>query len=351
MRRLAIHIVVSVWGLAALGPSRLEKKNVKHSKEFSHARNTMTAQAHCGSKKKRAVLFMVAEPRKRHTRSTSSTRRTGYLVLLLLLSGLVAGGAWWKEAELYGERRKAEPGPPKRRTWYSLEIQEDIRLVKTRKRLDRDYQLIIVETHYPHKVEVQYPQHWKLKPIQKVERTESGGEYPLPGGTQWLTSCVSRMAQSSEQSFAAAMQGLQTTLSQLVQSQRSAQWSKWVKSPETFKPESRSQELQMWDEWKFSSTHYIKAVDPEMGKLVDQVSANPKDDYGLGFMEESTKNMAIRLYGMLVTYIRGRPLQLIRHLGDSDGFKAWNILLKEMEPSTRQRSLALLTQLSRVTFV
>ena len=202
-------------------------------------------------------------------------------------------------------------------------------------------------------MEVQYPLHWKLWSVQgrgerKIERKEI--RYPLFSHIVWLASCVSRMANATEQQFVAAVTGLQETLSQLVSSQRSAQWSKWVKSPESFKPETRAQELQMWDEWKFSFTHYVKAVDPEMGRLIDQVSANPKDDYELGPMEEPTRNMAVRLYGMLVTYIRGRPLQLIRHLSDSNGFKAWNILSKEMEPSTRQRSLALLTQLSRVTF-
>ena len=185
---------------------------------------------------------------------------------------------------------------------------------------------------------------------EKADLRRATEKYPLLGHVKLLVSCASRMAGASEQRFASAFVGLQETLSQLVQSQRSAQWSKWVKAPEVFKPETRAQELQPWDEWKFSFSHYVKAVDTEMGRLLDQVSANPKDDYEMGPMKESTRNMAVLLYGMLVTYIRGRPLQLIRYLDDSNGFKAWNILSKEMEPSTRQRSLALLTQLSRVTF-
>ena len=35
---------------------------------------------------------------------------------------------------------------------------------------------------------------------------------------------------------------------------------------------------------------------------------------------------------------------------DENGFEAWQRLLKEMQPATRARSLALLTQLSRVQF-
>ena len=65
-------------------------------------------------------------------------------------------------------------------------------------------------------------------------------------------------------------------------------------------------------------------------------------------VEEPTKNMAIRLYGMLVTYIRRRPLQLIRHLKNSNGY----LVERDGAESsiTRQRSLALLTQVSRVRF-
>ena len=51
-----------------------------------------------------------------------------------------------------------------------------------------------------------------------------------------------------------------------------------------------------------------------------------------------------------MSYLKGRPLQLIRHVPQQNGFVAWALLLREMEPSTRQRGLALLTQLSRVVF-
>ena len=118
------------------------------------------------TQKRSAYLFMVAEPRKGRTRSTSPTLRFGCLLLLLLLGGLAAGGAWQAEAEFYGGRRGVEKGTLKRRTWYVFEIHADTSLIKTRKRLDQDHKLKILESHYPPKVEVQYPTHWKLWSIQ-----------------------------------------------------------------------------------------------------------------------------------------------------------------------------------------
>ena len=60
--------------------------------------------------------------------------------------------------------------------------------------------------------------------------------------------------------------------------------------------------------------------------------------------------MAVRLYGVLTSYLRNRPLKLVKHMRDENGFEAWQCLLKEMQPAKRARSLALLTQLSRVQF-
>ena len=48
--------------------------------------------------------------------------------------------------------------------------------------------------------------------------------------------------------------------------------------------------------------------------------------------------------------MRQRPPKLIRHVKSENGFEAWQSLLKEMQPATRARALALLSQLSRIQF-
>ena len=56
------------------------------------------------------------------------------------------------------------------------------------------------------------------------------------------------------------------------------------------------------------------------------------------------------LYSLLTSYLRQRPSKLIRHVKSENGFEAWQTLLKEMQPATRARALALLSQLSRIQF-
>ena len=54
--------------------------------------------------------------------------------------------------------------------------------------------------------------------------------------------------------------------------------------------------------------------------------------------------MAVRLYSVLTSYLRSRPLKLVRHMKDENGFEAWQRLLRDMQ------LVMLWTQLSRVQF-
>ena len=117
-----------------------------------------------------------------------------------------------------------------------------------------------------------------------------------------------------------------------------------MKTPDLFKPETRDQEIKQWSDWKFSFVNYVKGIEPQMAHSMKMVEDNLGGDF------DARKAMAVRLYGVLTSYLRGRPLKLVRHMKDENGFEAWQRLLKETQPATRARSLALLTQLSRVQF-
>ena len=88
----------------------------------------------------------------------------------------------------------------------------------------------------------------------------------------------------------------------------------------------------------------MKGIDPGMAHSMRLVEEN------LNEMTDDAKASSIRLYSLLITYLRNRPLKLIRHMRQENGYEAWQRLLREMQPVTRARSLALLSQLSRVQF-
>ena len=87
-----------------------------------------------------------------------------------------------------------------------------------------------------------------------------------------------------------------------------------------------------------------------MAHSMDMVGENVDANYDIGDMTGETKAKAVRLYSLLTSYLRQRPLKLIRHIKNENGFVAWQTLVKEMQPATRARALALLSQLSRIQF-
>ena len=123
-----------------------------------------------------------------------------------------------------------------------------------------------------------------------------------------------------------------------------------MKTPDLFKPGTRDQEIKQWGDWKFSFVNYVKGIEPQMAHSMKMVEDNLGGDFAFEDMTDATRAMVVRLYGVLASYLRGRPLKLVRHMQDENGFEAWQRLLKEKQPATRARALALLTQLSRVQF-
>ena len=94
----------------------------------------------------------------------------------------------------------------------------------------------------------------------------------------------------------------------------------------------------------------MKGLDPSMAASMDMVENNMDGSYKFEDMTDETKSRAVRLYSLLTSYVRQRPLKLIRHVKSENGFEAWQCLLMEMQPATRARALALLSQLSRIQF-
>ena len=151
------------------------------------------------------------------------------------------------------------------------------------------------------------------------------------------------MAEESLRQVAAALERLART-------QNAQGWARHLKAPDVFKPEGREAELRLWGDWKFGFLNYVKGLDPSMAASMDMVENNMDGSYKFEDMTDETKSRAVRLYSLLTSYVRQRPLKLIRHVKNENGFEAWQCLLKEMQPATRARALALLSQLSRIQF-
>ena len=122
--------------------------------------------------------------------------------------------------------------------------------------------------------------------------------------------------------------------------------SKFVKQPELFDPKDLEQELQMWGDWSFRFKSFMMVQDP---RFHDDMSQAEVAESFVSFADypDDRKERAVRLYALLSSYLRGRPLKLLRATQNADGFRVWRQLNDELAPRTRPRTLALAQALTR----
>ena len=62
---------------------------------------------------------------------------------------------------------------------------------------------------------------------------------------------------------------------------------------------------------------------------------------------EDTRERALRLYSVLASYLRGRPLKILKSVSSGNGYQVWRQLCDELQPRSRPRALALAQALTR----
>jgi len=119
-------------------------------------------------------------------------------------------------------------------------------------------------------------------------------------------------------------------------------WSKIIPKPETFKPKTRDEELQLWPEFQWIFRQYVGAVSPKMLELMDEVEHEPDVPMDHATMAESEVSHSRALYALLASLTKGRPLNIVRSVSDSNGGEAYRLLVRTLSPTSKSRALALL---------
>ena len=122
---------------------------------------------------------------------------------------------------------------------------------------------------------------------------------------------------------------------------------KVLKAPDTFSPNTIEEEVSQWGDWAFAFRNFLSFMD--WGYLTDLKMAEQRTapidstDYNGDFFEgrEDRKVRGMKLYSVLSSYLRNRPLKVLRAVDDMNGFEVWRRLTAELEPSSRSRSLAM----------
>ena len=158
------------------------------------------------------------------------------------------------------------------------------------------------------------------------------------------------MAAGAATAAAAASQAAAAVLSTTEQFRRTDLLRTLVQKPDVYKPATRDQEIESWSDWKHGLKNYLSVVDAKYVEEMEVIESDPSRPSSISTMADDTKRRARELYSILVSFMRGRPAKLARAITDQNGYEVWRTLTMEMQPSSRQRQLALVAQLSTVRF-
>ena len=107
------------------------------------------------------------------------------------------------------------------------------------------------------------------------------------------------------------IQPLVDALNALVAGQQVAGFSTHIKAPEVFKPETRGDEVQKWQDWKFAFENFVGVVDPTMAEEMKD-AAQKADEIVFSVLTDERKRRAEKLYSLLSSLMKNRPLRLVR---------------------------------------
>ena len=126
-----------------------------------------------------------------------------------------------------------------------------------------------------------------------------------------------------------------------------ANFSKLLQRPDVFRPKDREEELTLWYEWAWTFKQWMLAVSPEIHGHLIEIEKDLSSEIDELSVSDDAMALSNKLYAVLTTMLRERPLQILRSVPDNNGFEAWRVLHTTLAPKSKTRALALLGAISQ----
>ena len=123
--------------------------------------------------------------------------------------------------------------------------------------------------------------------------------------------------------------------------------SKILPRPDVFSPKNREEEHSQWMNWLWSLKQYMTALDTEYSNDFARIEAYSTVAIDTIASPEAMQRSQ-RLYALLAGLVRGRGLQIIQRVPSQNGYEALRQLMQLFQPTSRTRSLGILTALTQV---
>ena len=116
--------------------------------------------------------------------------------------------------------------------------------------------------------------------------------------------------------------------------------------PDTFKPATREEEHGTWIQWFWGFKQYLYALDTSFSEEIGYIEGDPSIEINMPYKSPETEQRSRQLYSLLASLVKGRGLQVIQRIPHQNGFEALRHLIQLFQPSSRTRSLGILSALT-----
>ena len=115
--------------------------------------------------------------------------------------------------------------------------------------------------------------------------------------------------------------------------------------PDVFKPSTREEEHGTWIQWFWSLKQYLCALDRGFSDELAYIESRPLEGI-LVYNSTESEQRSKQLYSLLASLVRGRGLQVVQRTPLQNGFEALRQLVQLFQPTSRTRSLGILSALT-----
>ena len=108
------------------------------------------------------------------------------------------------------------------------------------------------------------------------------------------------------------------------------------------RPDSFSGRDSDWPTWTFVARPYLESLHTEAGSLLDHSETATGEEVALESMGDQAKEIARKLYLVLVPGLKGKALNIAKRTPRNNGFALWRALVREYEPTVAGRHASML---------
>ena len=138
------------------------------------------------------------------------------------------------------------------------------------------------------------------------------------------------------------LSGVETALESYSNRAGAAELHKLVKAPEVFAPSTWDEGRKTFPEFHRKFKTWLSAIEPRFGEHIESVEKDTGTPLITAKMTPRTEASGKKLYAVLTSYTKGRPLRTISKVPGQNGFEAYRLLVHENTPKSQLRNFHVL---------